>query len=350
MELSVCMIVKNEEDVLEQALNSTRGVYEVIVVDTGSSDRTVQLAEVWGAKVFSYDWNESFSDARNYAASKADGQFIVMLDADERLSDNFLECINNHVERYNQTPAAVIIQNENDLESTRHRAVRVYPNMDRFRFKGMVHEQLCENDDFALSHDSDALIYHYGYQSKQYKTKGKYERYLYLYKSDLEINPENGYMYYQLGKLYYSNGKYAEAYEAFSQSAELAEMNRYYYPVMLVQLGYTLKQLGYSEEAYELLEPMAQQYPKYPDLAFLLGALSMDIGNLDRIEHYYKEALNIGDTDKYSTIVGNGTFRAAYNLGVFYEVTGKKEQAQSYYRQAAKSGFQPAIDRLLIIS
>ncbi|MDQ0062041.1 tetratricopeptide repeat-containing glycosyltransferase family 2 protein [Paenibacillus harenae] len=352
MKLSVCMIVKNEEANIIQALKSTQGVHEVIVVDTGSSDRTVELAEAWGAKVYFYEWNESFSDARNYAASKASGQYIAMLDADECLSDHFFVNIGKHFERYNDVPAAIIIQNENDQESTRHRAVRVYPNLERFCFDGDVHEQLFDSvsGDLAESQDCDALIYHYGYQSKQYENKGKYERYLALYDKAIKDNPYNGYMHYQLGKLYYSNEKYAEAYHAFSRSAELAEMNRFYYPVMLVQLGYTLKHLGYSKEAYQLLEPLADQYPNYPDLAFLLGTLAMDIGKLDRIEHYYKEALNIGDTDKYSTIVGNGSFRAAYNLGVFYEVTGNKEQAQFYYRLAAKSGFQPSIDRLLVIS
>lgn len=350
MELSICMIVKNEEANIIQALKSTQGVHEVIVVDTGSTDRTVELAESWGAKVYFYEWNESFSDARNYAASKASGRYIAMLDADECLSDHFIENIGKHFERYNYVPAAIIIQNVNDQEITRHRTVRVYPNLERFCFNGDVHEQLFDNGDLAVSQDCDALIYHYGYQSKQYEIKGKYERYLALYDKAIKDNPNNGYMHYQLGKLYYSNEKYTEAYEAFSKSAELAEMNRFYYPVMLVQLGYTLKYLGYSEEAYQLLEPFAVQYPKYPDLAFLLGSLAMDIGKLDRIEHYYKEALNIGDTDKYSTIVGNGSFRAAYNLGVFYEVTGNKEQAQFYYGQAAKSGFQPAIDRLLVIS
>ena len=84
MRLSQCMIVKNEECNIERALRWGKGVvWEQIVVDTGSRDRTVQIAESMGAKVYHYTWSDDFSAAKNYAISKARGEWIAFLDADE---------------------------------------------------------------------------------------------------------------------------------------------------------------------------------------------------------------------------------------------------------------------------
>ena len=84
MRLSQCMIVKNEERNIERALRWGKGVvWEQIVVDTGSRDRTVQIAESMGARVYHYTWTDDFSAAKNYAISKAGGEWIAFLDADE---------------------------------------------------------------------------------------------------------------------------------------------------------------------------------------------------------------------------------------------------------------------------
>ena len=85
--VSLCMIVKNEEQSLARCLSSVKNlVDEMIVVDTGSTDKTKEVAEVFGAKVFEFSWTESFSDARNFSLSKADGDWILVLDGDEVIS------------------------------------------------------------------------------------------------------------------------------------------------------------------------------------------------------------------------------------------------------------------------
>jgi tetratricopeptide (TPR) repeat protein len=157
-------------------------------------------------------------------------------------------------------------------------------------------------------------------------------------------------MQYQLGKLYYSNGNYYEAYQAFGASADIQEADRYYFPVMLVQLGNTLKRLGQSRAALELLEPFLPVYPTYADLPFLLGTLCMDTGDLEGIEYFFKTALEIGETSTYTTVVGTGTYRAAHNLAVFYEVTGNMKLAQHYYSFAAGFGFEPSAERMKILN
>src|SRR5690348_3827247 len=84
--ISLCMIVKNEEKYLERCLKSVEGVVdEIIIVDTGSTDQTTEIAEKFGAKILRYQWNDDFSSARNYSLKNAKCDWILILDADEEL-------------------------------------------------------------------------------------------------------------------------------------------------------------------------------------------------------------------------------------------------------------------------
>ena len=88
IKISQCMIVKNEEQDIRRALSWGKGIVsEQIVVDTGSTDNTVQIAEEMGAKVFHFEWCDDFSAAKNYAIEQASGDWIAFLDADEYFSE-----------------------------------------------------------------------------------------------------------------------------------------------------------------------------------------------------------------------------------------------------------------------
>mgnify|MGYP001386520006 CR=1 FL=1 len=84
MSISLCMIVKNEEDVLIRCLESVKYIVdEIIIVDTGSTDSTVEIAKKYGARIFYYKWDDSFSSARNYSLEKATKEWILIMDADD---------------------------------------------------------------------------------------------------------------------------------------------------------------------------------------------------------------------------------------------------------------------------
>lgn len=88
MNLSLCMIVKNEEAVLQESLSQVgRYVTEIIVVDTGSSDRTKEIAQSFGAQVYDFPWCDDFSAARNFSLEKASNDWVLVLDADEIITD-----------------------------------------------------------------------------------------------------------------------------------------------------------------------------------------------------------------------------------------------------------------------
>ena len=118
---------------------------------------------------------------------------------------------------------------------------------------------------------------------------------------------------------------------------------------MVVMLGYVLKERGKFVEAERLLKQYEELYPAFPDMPFLLGLLSMDTGNVPAIEYYFKKAIDVGETTKYTSVKGVGTFKASYNLGVFYEIIGDRERAIFNYKLSAEYGYKEASNRLNIL-
>lgn len=142
--LSLCMIAKNEQAVLPRCLDSVRGLAdEVIVVDTGSTDATREIAARYGAKVVSFDFSTvDFAAARNYGLAQASGRWILVLDADERLTPASVPLIRERIaygdragyylERLNSQPGS--------SGATTDYVVRLFPNHRAYRFRGRVHE------------------------------------------------------------------------------------------------------------------------------------------------------------------------------------------------------------------
>jgi tetratricopeptide (TPR) repeat protein len=161
--LSLCMIVKNEERNLVRCLSSVKSaVDEMIVVDTGSTDRTKELAAAFGAKVFDFDWDEDFSSARNFSLSKATGDWILVIDADETVSSRDHETIRDFIKKSPAGTGGYYLTTRNYVVETNtagwvandgsyrgeeagtgwyaSRKVRLFRSDPRIRFSGDVHE------------------------------------------------------------------------------------------------------------------------------------------------------------------------------------------------------------------
>ena len=103
MKISACYIVKNEEKTLGRSLESIRGqVDEIIVVDTGSEDRTMAVAKEYGAMVYQQPWEQDFAKVRNFALSKADGDWLILLDGDEYFTAETCQNIRSLLEHNSQ--------------------------------------------------------------------------------------------------------------------------------------------------------------------------------------------------------------------------------------------------------
>src|SRR5579863_6741461 len=144
--ISVCMIVKNEERFLAQALRSIAGVAdEIIVTDTGSSDRTVEIARSFGADVIEREWRNDFAWARNQSLERASKRWILSLDADEELTEESKDVLRalKSVPAYREALFVRFLNQSDDYKGTgamSHALVRIFPNDPAIRYRGLIHE------------------------------------------------------------------------------------------------------------------------------------------------------------------------------------------------------------------
>ena len=170
--ISQCMIVKNEEANIERALSWGKGVVsEQIVVDTGSTDRTVEIAERMGAKIYHFEWIDDFAAAKNFAISKAKYEWIALLDADEYFLEEDAKKLLFYVRQLqNKDYDAILsswvhLNNENQVMAVGTQS-RVFRNRPGLRYVGRVHETIMAVDgsNFKFVDGVNELaIYHLGY-------------------------------------------------------------------------------------------------------------------------------------------------------------------------------------------
>jgi tetratricopeptide (TPR) repeat protein len=201
--LTMAMMVKNEEEFLEEALNSAKGlVDEMVVVDTGSTDRTVEIAKAHGAKVSHYMWRDDFSDARNETIRRSSGQWVLILDADERLviSKDKIEAFRRALRAF--TPEGPYVGVSIDVVNIRLDgsvmnslpSLRFFPKCQEIRYQNRVHNQLllAEPDREMLLKMCDFVtINHLGYDPTVYEQRKKSDRSLPLIQKMLEDEPDN---------------------------------------------------------------------------------------------------------------------------------------------------------------
>ncbi len=218
MKLSLCMIVKNEERFLAGCLESVRDVVdELVVVDTGSTDATRTIAERFGARVFSFEWIGDFSAARNHALQQAQGEWILYLDADERL----VESSRNEVRKLlDDRMAGGFVLWVESAQKLRDGAVqrrmgypRLFRNHPQIRFEGKVHEQIGPSIERLRMpvRPSSVVIEHLGYAQTVEIVQEKAERNLALLRAQLAEDPRNGYVRFQVGNSLDVLGQYDEA-------------------------------------------------------------------------------------------------------------------------------------------
>ncbi len=221
--ISLCMIIKDEEDVLARCLNSVREklsevVDEIIIVDTGSTDNSINIAKEHNCDIYNFAWYNDFSKARNYCIEKAKNDWILVLDADEYVDRVWInELINLQCGDYDNVRCYVTINNlsnDNDVENTTGttNVPRVF-NRNDFTYMYSIHEQVgvkpevVEANDYILK----MFVNHTGYTKATMNKKNKVERNKNMLLEFLSNNEEQPYMHGHLGTMYFQEGNYIEA-------------------------------------------------------------------------------------------------------------------------------------------
>ena len=206
MTLSVCMIVKNEQDFINNCLNSIQAAaHEIIIIDTGCSDKTIEIARQFNVKVFPFQWVDDFSAARNEALKQATGKWILQIDADETLDSASLEEIKQIISRTDTDAFTVSVRNyhpeEDMVKYMDSKQIRLFRNNRKYSYINAIHEQIALSieENGGRIQDSSILIHHYGYQNKN---THKAQRNRILLEKSVQNNPEDGYLQFKLGETY----------------------------------------------------------------------------------------------------------------------------------------------------
>lgn len=230
--LTLSMIVKNEEKHLAGCLESVKDIVdEIVIVDTGSSDRTIEIAKKYNAHIYHFDWINDFSAARNFALSKSGGSWILYLDADERLHESSKEELRRITS--SNTKSGYYCQVKSlDSEYGRDNQmsyVRLFSNSHGISFNGKVHEQILPSlleHDYFIS-ESSILIEHIGYDIDTDRKKEKAKRNLELLLREYVEN-KSPYNEFQLALTYQVLENYSEAAKYFLLAAENKSFNVLY--------------------------------------------------------------------------------------------------------------------------
>lgn len=367
MKINLVMIVKNEERSLTRCLLAARPfVDEMIVVDTGSTDRTKEMARKAGARVFDFAWVRDFAAARNYALEQSDADWNLVLDADEYLRPGSRGRLEAELRRGDKRYGAgrwmgAVLRFDSYRDATEKDAAgepaisvsstllpRVLPK--RVRYQGIIHEQPAGNlPCVLLSLQAD----HDGYM-----LEGKSERNLGYLQEAVRQEPENVYYCYQMAATLRGLERLEESLKWFRRVEKEGVRSASYWVDGVLRYLYTLMDLGTAElllEARAVIERTEPQLSGRADYWFVCGLFYMKlvlsdvksyIGYLPKIEESYLKCLQIGEHPEQETVAGTGSFKAAYNLGLWYEVSGQTEKARTYYRRAVRDGYEPAKKRL----
>lgn len=219
MKLSLCMICKNEEKKIARCINSVKEkVDEIVVVDTGSTDRTIGIVKKLGAKVFEIPWEDDFSKAKNHAISKSQGDWIIFLDADEYLMASHLEYLRNYIlEAENMKKDSIFIEivnlDEEKVLST-FKTIRIFKHHPDISFKGRIHESLAKKGGKleAITFTEPLRVLHDGYSKEAMEEKSKVDRNLEILLREYEVNSISSDLCYYLMDTYYAKKDLEQAW------------------------------------------------------------------------------------------------------------------------------------------
>lgn len=340
------MIVKNEEKVLSKCLESVQGIVdEIIIVDTGSTDKTLDVAKKYTDKIYYFDWISDFSAARNESLKYANSDYILILDADEYLEEgvNLQEDIKKNYDYY-------LFGIKNEISLNRNfifRAIRMFKNHISLRYENRLHEHLNIHSGIEYSKgESNFLINHIGYTDDKMLEKDKHKRNLPIMELEVAENP-TAYNLYNMGKTYFAIKEYTKAIDYFKQAYPISK-NRMFLPELLTKLAYSLAETNLMEPALSILNDAIVMFPKETEMRYILGMLYQKAEYHLDAEDCFRKCIELGDQGSLIT-EGSGGYMAHMRLSELYEDTGRLEDS---YRELnivlnSKVNFIPAIQRYL---
>jgi GT2 family glycosyltransferase/tetratricopeptide (TPR) repeat protein/2-polyprenyl-3-methyl-5-hydroxy-6-metoxy-1,4-benzoquinol methylase len=361
--ISLCMIARDEESHLRECLESVRlYVEEMIVVDTGSRDRTAEIARECGAKLIEGQWRDSFSAARNLSLEHATGDWVFWMDADDVLPPESGEALRRAVEGAGEKLLGFVAQvrcppGPGDFGDTVVDHVKLFRNRPDLRFELRLHEQVLPSIRRAGGEIAPApiTVLHRNYDFSAQAQQRKRERDRRLLALDLEENPEHPFVHFNVGMTAAHEGDHGRAVDHLRRSLELAKSHESHVRKAYALLASSYRAQGLLEEALRACEEGRSHYPEDPELMFQQAMVQQSRGKLSEAAALLEQLLGKDRPRDYLASVDAGIvgYKARHNLGVVYSELGRRDDAARQWRQVTQEepSFRPswqALGELLI--
>ena len=334
--VSVCIIAKNEEKNIEKCLRSIhKHPFEIVVVDTGSTDRTKKIASRYADKLLDFTWVNDFSAARNFSIEAASHDWILVIDCDEFIEKINFQEMQKLMEQY---PYAIgQLTRDNLCYNKRQELVHSTDLVERLfnrrlhHYEGSIHEQVVRKDGTqAYGFTFPLLITHTGYVGTEEEIEAKAQRNITMLKAELKLHPEDPYLFYQLGESYMLRNDYENAFQYFDRGFYLdVDESLEYVQRMMNSYGYSMLYTERIEKALTL-ENVYDCFNNNADFLYLMGNIYLkarlnekallEFLRATKIERHFDE--------------GTNSYRAYHNIGCIYEAYGQYDEARKYYQQA----------------
>ena len=299
--ISLCIITKNEEKLLEQCLNSVKDIVdEIIIVDTGSADKTKEIAKKFNAKIFDLKWQDDFSAARNESLKHATKDWILVFDADEVIEKKDLIKIKNAIENaedfvgfsleqrsYINNFFESAVKNDSDFHLVKaypfyitHFLVRLFKNRSGLYFKHKLHELVEDSiKEKNLKYKKiDVVLHHFGSLKDENLVSNKTEQYSKIILKQLEEKPESARYNYQAARMYLGRNDFSNALKYFEKTARLNPN----YKLVFSEIAKIYLQMNDKNRAVEYFKKSMKHNPDNPSPANNLAVIYMSLGKFEQ--------------------------------------------------------------------
>lgn len=331
--ISLCMIVRNEEEGLDRCLSALKGVVdEFVIVDTGSTDRTKEIAACYTKRVYDFKWIDDFSAARNYSFSKATQDFIMWLDADDTLDEvsvaklkELKRTLPSYIDRVTM-PYNLSYDNSGNVTFSLRR-FRLVRRSRHFQWEGPVHEVLATdgpmfNSEVAISHaknkeytDRNLKIY----LAREKRGESFSPRDLYYFGNELRDNRHN-----EDAIKYYS--KFLDTKQGWSEDNIQA----------CFKMANCHNKLNQHQEAVTALGRSLWYDAPRPEYCSSMGDIFLHLGNHQLAAFWYRQATQM-EEPKDTLAMTNHIFSTWYphlQLCLCYDKLGQHELASEHNEKA----------------
>jgi tetratricopeptide (TPR) repeat protein len=343
--LTLCMIAGNEEERLGKCLDSVQGlVDEIVVVDTGSTDRTVEIAESYGATLGYFPWNDNFSDARNASLELATGDWIIWLDPDDLMPREMFPKIREAMRQgLGKKKAYFWILDDQGYEPVTCLQLRLFPNLDGVEFRQPVHEQLAPSltEIGVTCEPTDIRVVHTGYTTPEV-VRGKQDKYLGIMERWLEGHSNDYIVRSHVAQTLYIHGRLDEAVAHYHQiiedSACHADHNLIIETTARLFLGRCYIRQERYDEALENLQRAYELDDQYALTNLTLGECYTRMGRHDDAlavleqAKKYEGKVSFTATDPIAT-----RYSIRYAIAENLEAKGLLDQALVGYQEASEA-------------